>query len=139
MSEPIYHTTKWFSEDLTAIGMKKIKVKMNKPVNVALSILENCKTLMYDLWYDYIKPNYQNNAKLCYMDTDSFIIQINTETFYEDIANNVKKWFDTSNYSEDNKKSLPIGINKKVIGLFKDELGRKMTIELVALRPKTYS
>ena len=139
MSEPIYHTTKWFSEDLTAIGMKKIKVKMNKPVNVALSILENYKTLMYDLWYDYIKPNYQNNAKLCYMDTDSFIIQINTETFYEDIANNVKKWFDTSNYSEDNKKSLPIGINKKVIGLFKDELGRKMTIELVALRPKTYS
>ena len=90
MSEPIYHTKKWFSEDLTAIGMKKIKVKINKPVNVALSVLEICKTLMYELWYDYIKPKNQNNAKLCYMDTDSFIIQINIETFYEDIANDVK-------------------------------------------------
>ena len=67
MSEPNYHTTKWFSENLLAIEMKKIKVKMNKSVYLALSILEISKTLMYEFWYDYIKPKYQDNAKLCYM------------------------------------------------------------------------
>ena len=70
--------------------MKKIKVKMNKPVYLGLSILEISKTLMYEFWYDYIKPKYQNNAKLCYMNTDSFIINIKTEAFYEDIANYVE-------------------------------------------------
>ena len=72
MSEPHYHTTKWFSENLLAIEMKKIKVKMNKPVYLGLSILDISKTLMYEFWYDYIKPKYQYNAKLCYIDTDTF-------------------------------------------------------------------
>ena len=81
VSEPNYHTTKLFSGDLLAIEMKKTKVKMNKPVYLGLSILEISKTLMYEFWYDYIKPKYQNNAKLCYMDTDSFIIHIKTEDF----------------------------------------------------------
>ena len=89
--EPNYHTTKWFSEDLSAIEMKKIKVKTNKPVYLGLSVLEISKTFMYEFWYDYIKPKYQNNAKLCYMDTDSFIIHIKTEDFYKDIADDVKK------------------------------------------------
>ena len=62
--EPKYHTTKWFSENLLAIEMKKIKVKMNKPVYLSLSILEISKTLMYEFWYDYIKPKYQQNAKI---------------------------------------------------------------------------
>ena len=73
VSEPNYHTTKWYSEDLLAIGMKNIKVKMNRPVYLCLSILEISKALMYEFWYYCIKPKYQNNAKLCYMDTDSFI------------------------------------------------------------------
>ena len=73
---------------------------------------------MYEFWYDYIKPKYQDRAKLCYMDTDSFIIQIETEDFYKDIATNVEKWFDTANYDEDDKRPLPIGKNKQVIGLF---------------------
>ena len=91
VSEPKYDTTKWFSEHLLATEMKKIKVKMNKTVYLGLSILEISKTLMYEFWYDYIKPKYQDNAKLCYMDTDSFIIYIKTEDVYEDIANNVEK------------------------------------------------
>ena len=78
VSEPNYYTTKWLSECLLAIEMKKIK-KMNKPVYLDLSILGFSKTLMYKFWYDYIKPKYQNNAKLCYMDTDNFIIYIKTE------------------------------------------------------------
>ena len=90
VSEPNYHTTKWFLEDLLAIEMKKIKVKMNNAY-LDLSILEISKTLMYEFWYDYIKPKYQNNAKLYYMDTDSFIIRINTEDFYKDIEMMLKK------------------------------------------------
>ena len=98
VSEPNYHATKWFSEDLLGIEMEKIKVKFNKPVYLGLSILEISKTLMYEFWYDYFKPKYQNNAKLCYMDTDSFIIHIKTEDFYKDIADDVKKRYDTSDY-----------------------------------------
>ena len=91
VSEPNYHTTKYFSENLLAIEMKKIKVKMNKPVYLGLSILEISKSSMYEFWYDYIKTKYQNNAKLCYIDTDSFIINIKTEDFHEDIANLLQK------------------------------------------------
>ena len=119
VSEPNYHTTKYFSENLLAIEMKKTKVKMNKPVYLGMSILDISKTLMYEFWYDYIKPKYQDRAKLCYMDTDSFVIHIKTEDFYEDISDDVEKWFDTSNYSKDDNRPLPIGKNKKVIGLSK--------------------
>ena len=135
--EPNYHTTKWFSENLLAIEMKKTKVKINKPVYLGLPILEIGETLMYKLWYDYMKPKYGDNVKLCYMDTDSFIIHIKTEHFYKDIANDVEERFDTSNYKCD--RPLPTGKNKKVIGLMKDELGGKIMTEFVALRSKTYS
>ena len=119
--------------------MKKTKVKMNKPVYLGMSRLDISKTLMYEFWYYYIKPKCKDKAKLWYMDTDSFIIHIKTEEFYEDIAGDVEKWFDTSNYEEDDKRPLPIGKNKKVIGLFKDELGGKIIKEIVGLRAKTYA
>ena len=127
VSDPNYHTSKHFSENLFAIEMEKTKVKMNKPVYLGMSILDISKTIIYEFWYDYIKQKYQDNAKLCYKDTDSIIIHIKTEDFYRDIADDVEKWFDVSNYSEDDKRALPIGMNKKVIGLFKDELGGKIT------------
>ena len=90
-------------------------------------------------WYDYIKPKYKDKGRLCYMDTDGFVINIITEDFYEDIANDVEKWFDTSNYDKNDKRPLPIGINKKVLGKFKDELGGKIMSEFIALRAKTYA
>ena len=117
--------------------MKKTKVNMNKPIYLGLSILEISKTLMYEFWYDYMKPKYGDNVKLCYMDTDSFITHIKTEDFYKDIANDVEKRFNTSNYEVN--RPLPTGKNKKVIGLMKDELGGKIMTEFVALRPETYS
>ena len=80
VSEPNYHTTKHFSENLLGIEMKKTKVKINKPVYLGMSI-DISKTLMYEFWYDYIEPKYKEKAKLCYMDTDSFIINIFTEDF----------------------------------------------------------
>ena len=84
-----------------------------------------------------MKPKYGDNVKLCYIDTDSFIMHIKTEDFYKDIANDVEKRFDASNYEVN--RPLPIGKNKKVIGLMKDELGGKIMTEFVTLRPKTYS
>ena len=92
---------------------------------------------MYEFWYDYIKPKYQDNAKLCYMDTDSFIINIKTKGLYEDISNNVEKRFDTSNYEVN--RPLSAGKNKKLIGLMKDELGEMIMTEFAALRRKAYS
>ena len=112
---------------------------MNKPVYLDMSIIDISRTLMYEFWYDYFKPKYQDNAKLCYMDTDNVIIHIKTEDFYKDIANDVEKWFDTSHYSEDDKMPLPIGKNKKIIGLFKEKLGGKIMKEFVGLRAKTYA
>ena len=139
-SEPNYHTTKYFLKNVMAIEMKnKTKVKMNKPIYLGMSMLDIIEALMYEVWYDYIKPKYQDRAKLCYMDTDSFVIHIIAEDFYKDISNDVEKWFDTSNYDKDEKRSLPIGKNKKVISLFKIELGEKIMIEFVGLKAKTYS
>ena len=117
--------------------MKKTKVKMNKPIYLGLSVLEISKTLMYEFKYDYMKPKYDNDVKLRYMDTDSFIMNIKTNDFYEDIANDVENRFDTSNYEVN--RPLPMAKNKKVIGLMKDELGGKIITEFVTLRPKTYS
>ena len=136
-SEPNYHTINLISEDLSIIEMKKTKVKMNKPIYLGLSILEISKTLMYEFWYDYMKPKYNDNVKFCYMDMDSFIMNIKTNDSYEDIASDVENRFDTSNYEV--KRSLPTGKNKKIIGLMKDELGGKIITEFVTLRPKTYS
>ena len=139
VSGPNYHTTKQSSENLSAIEMKKTKVKMNKPVYLDMSILNISKTLMYEFWYDYVKPKYKDKAKLCYMDTDSFVINIFTEDFFEDINNDVERWFDTSNYDKNDKRPLQIGVNKKVIGMFKDELGGKIMKEFCAPRAKTYA
>ena len=110
---------------------------MNKPVYLGLSILEISKTLMYEFWYDYMKPKFGDNVKLCYMDSDNFIMHIKTEDFYKDIADDVEKRFDTSNYEFN--RPLPAGKDKKVIGLMKDELGEKIMTKCVALKPKNYS
>ena len=136
VSEPNYHTINYVSEDLSIIEMNKTKVKMNKPIYFGLSILEISKILMYEFWYDYMEPKYNDNMKLCYMDTDSFIMNIKIEDFYKGIANDVEKRFDTSNYEVN--RPLSTGKNKKVIGLMKDELGGKIITEFVTLRPKTY-
>ena len=112
---------------------------MNKPLYLGVSILDISKTLMYKFWYYYFKPKYGDRAKRCYADTDNFIIYIKTEDFFQDVYSDVEKWLDTSNYDKNNKRPLPIGKNKKVPALFKDELGGKTMTEFVALRPKAYS
>ena len=143
-SEPNQHTAKYFPKNLMAIEMKKTRLKINKLIYLGMSILDISKTLMYEFWYDNIKAKYQDRTKLYYTDTDSFIIHIKTDDFYKDIANDVEKWFDTLNYSEDecnsiDKRPLPIGKNNNVIDLFKDELGEKIMKEFVVHRGKTYA
>ena len=138
-SEPNYHTTKYISKDLLIMDMKKVEVRMNKPLYLGQAILDISKTLMDKFQYNYIKPKYGDDARLCYIDTDSFVIYIKTKDFYKDIDNDVERWFDTSNYYKKDERPLPIGKNKKVIGLFKDELGEKIMKEFVALRAKAYA
>ena len=139
VSEPDYHSHKRFSENLMAIEMKKTRVTMIKPLYLDMSILDISKTLMCKFWCDYIGPKYGDKKKLCYTDTDSFIINIKTEYFFEDISNDLEKWFDTSKYSKNDKRPLPTSKNKKVPRFFKDELGGKIITEVVALRPKAYA
>ena len=114
VSEPNYYSHKDFSDHLMTIEMKKTRVNMAKPLYLGMSILDISKILMYELWYDYISPKYGDSTKVCYTDTGSFIIYIKTEDFFEDISNDVEKWFDTSNYNKHDKILLPIGKNKKV-------------------------
>ena len=94
--------------------MKKTRVKMTKLLYLGMSILDISKILMYKSWYDYINRKYEENTKLCYSDIDSFIIYIKTEDFFEDISNDVERWFDTSNYDKNDKRSIPKGKNKKI-------------------------
>ena len=138
-SEPNYHSSKYISKDLLIMEMKKVEVEMNKPMYRGQAMLDISKTLMYEFWYDYIKPKYGDKARLCYMDTNSFVMDTKTDDFYKDINNDVDKWFDTSNYDENVNRPLEIGKNKKVIGKFKDELGGKIMTEFCALRAKAYA
>ena len=124
-SMPNYHTTKQFSENFLAVEMKKTKIKMNVPIYIGFTILEIRKTVMWKFFYDYFKPEYGDKIELCYTDTDSFILHIKTEDFYEDINNDVEEWFDTSNYEID-RLLLITNKNKKVLGKFKDELGGRI-------------
>ena len=138
--KPNFKSRVLFGENLMGCEMGKIKVVLNKLVYLGQAILDLSKIIMYEFHYDYMVPKYSlEKLKLCYMDTDSLVYDIKTEDFYEDIANDAEATFDTSGYSKTDFRLLPIGSNKKVIGLMKDELGGKIMIEFVALRPKLYS
>ena len=96
-----YYTTKPFSENFLAMEIKKTKIKMNVPIYIGFTILEVSKMVMWEFFYDYHKTKYEDRIKLCYTDTDSFILHIKTKDFYEDINSDVEEWFDTSNYKID--------------------------------------
>ena len=130
---------KIFNENLVSVHMKKTSLTMNKPVYLGMCILDLSKTVMFDFHYNYIKRKYGNKAKLLFTDTDSFLYEIQTEDFYKDISGDVKDRFDTSDYPENHPSGIPTGINKKVLGMFKDEAAGKNIKEFVGLRSKLYS
>ena len=138
-AKPNFNHCNIFNEDLVAIHMKKTKLVFNKPVYLGMCILDLSKSLMYDFHYNYIKWKYGDKAKLLLTDTDSTMYEIQTEDFYKDISSDVKYRFDTSNYPPDHPSCIPSGLNKKVLGMFKDEAGVKVIDEFVGLRAKLYS
>ena len=138
-AKPNYESRKIFNENLVSVHMKKTSLTMNKPVYLGMSILDLSKTLMFDFHYKYIKPKYGKKAKLLFTDTDSLLYEIETEDFYKDISKDVKDRFDTSDYPKNHPSVIVTGINKKVLGMFKDEAAGKNITEFVGLRAKLYS
>ena len=138
-AKPNYESRKIFNENLVSVHMKKTSLTMNKPVYLGMSILDLSKIVMFDFHYKYIKPKYGSKAKLLFTDTDSFLYEIQTEDFYKDISGDVKDRFDTSDYPEGHPSGIPTGVNKKVLGMFKDEAAGKIIKEFVGLRAKLYS
>ena len=142
--KPNFKDGRRFSDHLMAAEMGKTKIKMTKPVYLGHVILDLSKTIMYEFHYDYMLPKYGKKIKLCYMDTDSFVYRIETHDFYRDIADDVENRFDTSGYPDVPKdhvdfRPLPVGKNKKVLNMMKDELGGKIMTEFIGLRAKSYS
>ena len=127
VSEPNYHTTKFFTENLLAIEINKTEIVMSKPLCLGLSILKLTKKLMYEFCYDLVKPKYCEKVKLFYMDTDSVVLFIKADYIYKDIAGDLETRFDTSNYELDRK------------FLMKDELGRKILTKFVGLKVTIYN
>ena len=138
-SKPNFERATIFDENLIACHMKKTEVYFNKPIYVGQAILDLSKTLMFDFHYNYIRKNYENKAELLFTDTDSLMYLIQIEDFYQDISKDIKRKFDTSDYPEKHPSGIKTGINKKVIGKFKDEAAGKQITHFVGLRPKLYS
>ena len=135
IAKPHFKNMSIFCENLVAIHMAKQKVIYNKPIYVGFCILDIAKTIMYDFLYSYIKPKYGNNAVLLYTDTDSLILHVFTENFYDDMRENLDK-FDTSNYSQDNQHNIPV--NSSVLGRMKDEFKGKIIWEFLGTGAKAY-
>ena len=134
------HATK-FGEKIAAVHMKKTKVILNKPIFVGAAILDLSKIHMFKFHYGYVKKKWEKVVVL-YSDTDSLILEIETDDFFADTAGDVEKWFDTSKYPKDHfavENGFPVGKNKKILGMFKDEAEGKIIREFVGLRPKCYS
>ena len=139
VAKPNFQGFNIFGENLMAIHMKKTSLTFNKPVYLGLCILDLSKTIMYEFHYNYIKPKYGSKANLLYTDTDSLMYEIETEDFYKNISGDVKDRFDTSGYPPNHPSGIPTGCNKKVLGMFKDEVGGRCIEEFVGLRAKLYS
>ena len=136
VASPLYSRHGMFSNDLVGIDMHKSKLILNKPVYTGMTILDNSKILMYDFFYNELKKQYGPRCKLLYTDTDSLLLEIETDDVYKDIETN-KNLYDTSDYPEGNP--LKSNANKKVLGKMKDECARTPIAECVCLRPKMYS
>ena len=138
-NKPNFDRCTIFDKNLIAIHMKKTEVYFNKPVYIGQAILDLSKTLMFDFHYNYIKNKYGEKAQLLFTDTDSLAYEIRTKDFYADIKDDVIPRFDTSDYPSNHPSGILTGVNKKVIGKFKDEAAGKQITHFVGLRPKLYS
>ena len=138
-SKPNFDRLTIFDKNLIAVHMKNTEVYFNKPIYVGQAILDLSKSLMFDFHYNYIKNKYGKKAELLFTDTDSLMYEFKTKDFYKDIQDDVKDKFDTSDYPSYHPSGIITGVNKKVIGMFKDEVAGKQITHFVGLRPKLYS
>lgn len=137
IAKPNFHSLTIFDENLIAVQMNPERVILDKPIYIGFTVLELSKSHMYNFHYSIMKPFYGPKLKLCYTDTDSFLYSIQTEDFYKDLKIHFKQFFDTSNYPENNEYNIE-RVNKKIPGLFKDEMGGELIVEFVGLRSKLY-
>lgn len=139
IAKPNFHSLSQFTENMVAIQMDRVKVKYDKPIYLGFSILEISKWLMYDFLYDFLKPKFGAAVTAAYMDTDSFILEFCGVNPFEKLSREeIEDRFDTSNMSDDNVYGLPI-VNKKVLGMMKDENSGRIMTEFVGLRSKMYA
>jgi hypothetical protein len=139
VKRPTYKGKTKIADDLIITNNNKEQIKFDKPIFLGCAILDLSKVLMYRFYYNYIKPKYQDNARLCFMDTDSFFMEIKTQDVYEDIEKD-KDRFDLSNYGDNPDTAfLKDDTNKKVLGAMKDEAEGFPIRQFVGLRPKMYS
>lgn len=123
-------------EDLVVVHLNKTNIIMDKPVAVGMSVLDLSKVIMYEFFYNHLKPKYGENIRMAYTDTDSFIMEVKTDCFYSDMQQSIEM-YDTNDYAESNIFNMP-RCNKKVPGLFKDELNGEILTEFGGLRSKMY-
>lgn len=137
ISRPEFHSRTILDENLVLIELKQTQILMNKPIYVGLCVLDLSKTLMYDFHYNYMKREFGEKCKLLYMDTDSFLYEISCADIYEFMKRDIEN-FDTSDYPTENSFGMP-RVNKKIVGLMKDECCGQIMTEFVGLRSKMYS
>lgn len=138
IAQPNFKRRKIFDENLVAIEMLKTIIKMNKPIVIGMSVLDISKVIMYDFHYNYMKKKYEENVEILYTDTDSFVYKIMCEDFYADMKDDIERYYDTSDYPENNVYGIP-RMNKKIPGKMKDENNGDVMTEFVGLRSKMYS
>ena len=141
-TRPNFNGAPIFDSNLIAVHMKRTEVYFNKPVYVGQAISDLSKILMFDFHYNYIREKYKGvspGVELSFTDTDSLLYLIHTDDFYKDISHDIKTNLDTSDYPPDHPSGILTGVNKKVIGLFKDEVAGRQITHFVGLRPKLNS
>ena len=137
---PNFERVTIFDRNLLAIHLKKTEVYFNKPVYVGQAILDLSKLLMFDFHYNFVQKKYSyKKARLLFTDTDSLMYELKTDDFYADISADIKARFDTSDFPQGHESGILTGVNKKVIGKFKDEVAGRQITHFVGLKPKLYS
>jgi len=138
-AKPYYNRTTIFDENLIGVHMNKTKSTYDKPIYLGMAILDISKSIMYEFHYNYMKPKFKEGIRVLFSDTDSLMYHIMTDDFYKDISSDIETRFDTSDYPTDHPSGIKTGVNKKVVGMFKDEAAGRQIEEFVGLRAKLYS